>query len=125
MPTNQSVFNLYSRFVFSQANGLYLTLWFISKYLIFLNAGINPVVYGSTNEKFQLAFKTTKLHKWLFPLAGKTVTVVVPPKLKKQTKSTEVNSKKSKLMPFNAENKEKTSNDNPTGADSSNVDVYI
>ncbi|KAJ8916121.1 hypothetical protein NQ315_004488 [Exocentrus adspersus] len=51
----------------NQVNGIYHTLWFTSKFLIFLNAAINPFIYGVNNDKFQRAFKTTKLSKWLFP----------------------------------------------------------
>ncbi|KAJ8979334.1 hypothetical protein NQ317_006948 [Molorchus minor] len=58
--SRQPVFN-------PQVNGIYHTLWFTSKYLIFLNAAVNPFIYGVTNEKFKRAFKATKLYIWLFP----------------------------------------------------------
>ncbi|XP_018566370.1 neuropeptide Y receptor type 2 isoform X3 [Anoplophora glabripennis] len=51
----------------NQVNGVYHTLWFTSKLLIFLNAAINPFIYGVNNEKFRRAIKSTKLSKWLFP----------------------------------------------------------
>ncbi|KAI4455884.1 neuropeptide y receptor [Holotrichia oblita] len=50
----------------NQVNGTYMILWLTSKYLIFLNAAINPVIYGLTNEKFRRAFKTTALSRCLF-----------------------------------------------------------
>lgn len=48
-----------------QVNGLYHTLWFIARYLIFVNAAVNPVIYGLTNEQFRRAFMTTRLGKCL------------------------------------------------------------
>lgn len=56
-----------------QVDGVYHTLWFVSKYLIFVNSALNPLIYGATNEKFRRAFKTTKISKWLFPKTKKVV----------------------------------------------------
>lgn len=56
-----------------QVDGMYHTLWFVSKFLIFVNSAVNPLIYGATNEKFRKAFKTTKISKWLFPSANKKI----------------------------------------------------
>ncbi|CAG9863801.1 unnamed protein product [Phyllotreta striolata] len=44
-----------------QVNQVYYVLWFVSKYLIFINSAINPLIYGVTNEQFLRAFKATKV----------------------------------------------------------------
>nr|CAH7727096.1 unnamed protein product [Callosobruchus chinensis] len=59
----------------NRVNGLYHTMWFISKYLIYVNSSLNPIIYGVTNETFRKAFKTTKFSKWLFPSTGKITKV--------------------------------------------------
>ncbi|KAK9887810.1 hypothetical protein WA026_000125 [Henosepilachna vigintioctopunctata] len=46
--------------------GFYFYLWLASKFMIFLNAALNPIIYGITNEKFRKAFKNSKLSNWLF-----------------------------------------------------------
>ncbi|XP_044269870.1 substance-K receptor isoform X2 [Tribolium madens] len=51
----------------NMASGTYHNLWFVSKFFIFVNSALNPVIYSMTNDKFQRGFKTTKLSKWLFP----------------------------------------------------------
>ncbi|XP_030758668.1 substance-K receptor-like [Sitophilus oryzae] len=48
-------------------NGLYHTLWFTSKYLLIVNAALNPLIYSATNISFRNAFKKTKLWQWLIP----------------------------------------------------------
>lgn len=102
-------------------------MWFVSKFLIFLNAGLNPVIYGSTNEKFRQAFKSTKFYKWLLPKTIKKDNVRIIGKVKKITKSTEVNSKRSKLLPLNKKfpSIQEIVNDNPTGAESSDCNGYL
>lgn len=110
----------WKRITFFQADGLYSTLWFISKYLIFLNAGINPVVYGSTNEKFRQAFKNMKFYGWLFPLSIKNNNRNLQSRLKKQTKSSREKLKKSSS---NAKKIEIV--DNPTGAENSQINLAL
>ncbi|CAH1274885.1 unnamed protein product [Diabrotica balteata] len=44
-----------------QLNQSYYILWCVSKYLIFVNSAINPLIYGVTNEKFFREFKSTKI----------------------------------------------------------------
>ncbi|KAJ8953949.1 hypothetical protein NQ318_019192, partial [Aromia moschata] len=68
----------------NQVNGIYHKLWFISKYLIFLNAAMNPFIYGR-------AFKATRLYKWLFPLRGNKLAATKPNE--KQKSSDETSSK--------------------------------
>ncbi|XP_076250782.1 neuromedin-K receptor-like [Rhynchophorus ferrugineus] len=42
-------------------DGSYHTLWFTSKYLLIVNASLNPLIYSATNISFRNAFKRTKL----------------------------------------------------------------
>lgn len=56
----------YSLLPYFKVNGLYYILWFVARYLIFVNAAINPVTYGLTNEKFRRALRTTTFSKWFF-----------------------------------------------------------
>lgn len=42
--------------VMNSVNGAFNTLWYISHYLIFLNAAINPLIYGLANDNFRRAF---------------------------------------------------------------------
>jgi hypothetical protein len=44
----------------------YNTLWFISHYLIIVNAATDPIIYGLTNENFRRAFRATALSQQLF-----------------------------------------------------------
>ncbi|XP_018326480.1 substance-K receptor [Agrilus planipennis] len=47
----------------NQASGTFYVMWFTSKYLICLNAAINPIIYGLMNDKFKKALKETFLFK--------------------------------------------------------------
>ena len=58
-----------------QVQDAYNVLWFISHYLITVNAALNPVIYGLTNETFRRAFRTTRLAKLFF---GASATVSLP-----------------------------------------------
>lgn len=42
-------------------NSSYSTLWYISQYLMFVNAAVNPVIYGYKNENFRRAYDQTPL----------------------------------------------------------------
>ncbi|KAL3273589.1 hypothetical protein HHI36_015021 [Cryptolaemus montrouzieri] len=64
--------------------GIYFIMWYGSKYLIFVNAALNPIIYGITNEKFRKAFKNSKLSKWIFPKRS-----VIPDVPKNDRKSVE------------------------------------
>lgn len=55
---------------FFQVTSGFNTLWFVAKYLIFVNTALNPLIYGFTNEKIRKAFKSTQLSKWLFILVN-------------------------------------------------------
>ncbi|KAF5306259.1 hypothetical protein FQA39_LY08957 [Lamprigera yunnana] len=55
-----------SETVRNQVNGAYYILWFTSRYLMFLNASINPVIYGLTSEKFRKVFRKTTVSKYMF-----------------------------------------------------------
>lgn len=56
--------------------GSSLVFWFASKYLIFVNAAVNPIIYGITNEKLRRAFRNSKLSRLFF--REKTEVVEVP-----------------------------------------------
>ncbi|XP_063708800.1 neuropeptide FF receptor 2 [Culicoides brevitarsis] len=43
----------------NQANGYFQFLWYISHYLMFVNAAVNPVIYGLMNGNFKRAFAQT------------------------------------------------------------------
>jgi hypothetical protein len=47
-----------------QVADAYSTLWFISHYLIIVNAAMDPIIYGLTNESFRRAFRASA--RWLF-----------------------------------------------------------
>ncbi|XP_063911000.1 C-X-C chemokine receptor type 2 [Zophobas morio] len=71
------------------ASGAYHNFWLLSKFFIFVNAALNPLIYSVTNEKFQRGFKTTKLSKWLFPPEKIKPKIVTPkPTLKTPETST-------------------------------------
>jgi hypothetical protein len=53
----------------------YSTLRFVSHYLIIVNAAMDPIIYGLTNENFRRAFRTTMLARRLF---GAATTATVP-----------------------------------------------
>ncbi|XP_021942370.1 neuropeptide Y receptor type 1 [Zootermopsis nevadensis] len=50
----------------NQVVDAYNTLWFVSHYLIIVNAATDPIIYGLTNENFRRAFRTSALARWLF-----------------------------------------------------------
>ncbi|KAK4873746.1 hypothetical protein RN001_013106 [Aquatica leii] len=68
-----------------KANGAYYILWFASRYLIFLNAAINPVIYGLTSEKFRKAFRQTTVSKFMFAFEGENNQKVKNNKQKQNT----------------------------------------
>lgn len=82
----------------NQVNGSMQILWIASKYLIFVNAALNPVIYGLTNEKFRKAFRTTPLAMKLLGREAKTRLVVEGRKKPKDTNETVVASNKSKIF---------------------------
>ncbi|KAL1494182.1 hypothetical protein ABEB36_009821 [Hypothenemus hampei] len=51
--------------VTNMIQGLYHYLWFSSKYLLIVNAAINPVIYSMSNVSFRNAFKKTRLGQLL------------------------------------------------------------
>jgi hypothetical protein len=53
----------------------YSTLRFVCHYLITVNAAVNPIIYGLTNENFRRAFRTTILARRLF---GTAAAVTIP-----------------------------------------------
>lgn len=48
----------------NQIEGSFQILWYVSRYLIFLNCALTPCVYGITNENFRRAFRHTKFYKF-------------------------------------------------------------
>ncbi|XP_058830844.1 somatostatin receptor type 5-like [Topomyia yanbarensis] len=64
IPFTTLVFIRYNRFVNERTNQLGLDfsiLWYTSHYLMFLNAAINPLIYGLTNDNFRRAYNKTKV----------------------------------------------------------------
>lgn len=62
----------------NQIEGSFQTIWYISRYLIFLNCALTPCVYGITNENFRRAFRHTKIYKFCcFCTLSKTSTSMV------------------------------------------------
>ncbi|XP_065370090.1 neuropeptide FF receptor 2 [Calliphora vicina] len=47
----------------NMVNGKFRMLWYISQYLMFLNAAVNPVIYGYKNDNFRRAYDQTPLCK--------------------------------------------------------------
>lgn len=43
----------------NQIQGSFQTLWYISHYLLYLNAAVNPIIYGLTNDNFRRAYCQT------------------------------------------------------------------
>ncbi|KAB0793282.1 hypothetical protein PPYR_12902 [Photinus pyralis] len=62
-----------SESVINQVNGSYYTLWFVSKYLILINAAINPIIYGLTSERFRKEFQKIPVIKYMFPERHKQI----------------------------------------------------
>jgi hypothetical protein len=96
-----------SNHVQNLASGTYHNLWFISKFFMFVNSALNPLIYSVTNDKFQRGFKTTKLSKWLFPPEKNKPAVIVP---KENQKTSETSSlfKRSILFIFKKKQKQST-----------------
>ncbi|XP_055590856.1 substance-P receptor-like [Uranotaenia lowii] len=66
IPFTTLVFIRYNRFMTENTTQIgqdFLILWYVSHYLIFLNAAVNPVIYGLTNDNFRKAYHKTKLWK--------------------------------------------------------------
>lgn len=55
----------------NQIDGIYRILWYVSRYLIFLNCALTPCVYGLTNENFRKAFRRSKCYKLFCTCAPK------------------------------------------------------
>lgn len=65
-----------------------------------MNAAVNPIIYGLTNEKFRKAFQTTTLSKWLFPEVQKKVPITK----RKLTKETDLTNKNKIFWVFSGKN---------------------
>ncbi|XP_039447113.1 neuropeptide Y receptor type 2-like [Culex pipiens pallens] len=66
VPFTTLVFIRYNRFVnenTSQIGKDFVILWYVSHYLIFLNAAVNPLIYGLTNDNFRKAYNKTRIWK--------------------------------------------------------------
>ncbi|XP_065086014.1 neuropeptide FF receptor 2-like [Ochlerotatus camptorhynchus] len=64
IPFTTLVFIRYNRYVTANSNQIgkdFLILWYVSHYLMFLNAAINPLIYGMTNDNFRKAYNKTKI----------------------------------------------------------------
>uniref|UniRef100_A0AAG5DN47 G-protein coupled receptors family 1 profile domain-containing protein n=1 Tax=Anopheles atroparvus TaxID=41427 RepID=A0AAG5DN47_ANOAO len=69
IPFTTLVFIRYNRFLNDNVNQIgsdFQILWYVSHYLMFLNAALNPLIYGLTNENFRKAFRKIRLSRFLF-----------------------------------------------------------
>ncbi|KFB47432.1 hypothetical protein ZHAS_00015377 [Anopheles sinensis] len=76
IPFTTLVFIRYNRFLNDNVNQIgsdFEILWYVSHYLMFLNAALNPLIYGLTNENFRKAFRKIRLARFFFipALSGK------------------------------------------------------
>ncbi|XP_058065577.1 neuropeptide FF receptor 2-like [Anopheles bellator] len=68
IPFTTLVFIRYRRFLNDNSDQIgsdFLILWYVSHYLMFLNAALNPLIYGLTNENFRKAFRKIPLSRLL------------------------------------------------------------
>ncbi|RZC36107.1 substance-K receptor, partial [Asbolus verrucosus] len=72
-----------STHVQNSAGGIFHHVWFASKFFIFVNSALNPLIYCTTNERFQRGFRATKMAKWLFPPEKHKPVVTVPKQTQK------------------------------------------
>ncbi|CAH1372496.1 unnamed protein product [Tenebrio molitor] len=96
-----------SNHVQNLASGTYHNLWFVSKFFMFVNSALNPLIYSVTNDKFQRGFKTTKLSKWLFPPEKNKPAVIVPQQNQKTSETSSL-FKRSILFIFKKKQKQST-----------------
>lgn len=52
---------LLNSLVMDQIDGWFYILWYTSHYLLYLNAAVNPIIYGLTNDNFRRAYHQTPL----------------------------------------------------------------
>ncbi|XP_040169372.1 neuropeptide FF receptor 2-like isoform X1 [Anopheles arabiensis] len=68
IPFTTLVFVRYNRYLNDNQNQIgndFLILWYVSHYLMYLNAALNPLIYGLTNENFRKAFHKISLSRLL------------------------------------------------------------
>uniref|UniRef100_A0A182PGB8 G-protein coupled receptors family 1 profile domain-containing protein n=1 Tax=Anopheles epiroticus TaxID=199890 RepID=A0A182PGB8_9DIPT len=68
IPFTTLVFIRYNRYLNDNQNQIgndFLILWYVSHYLMYLNAALNPLIYGLTNENFRKAFRKISLSRLL------------------------------------------------------------
>lgn len=66
LPFTTLVFIRYNMLQESQMNQVtasFQVLWYVSRYLLFLDSALTPVIYGITNENFRRAFRQTRVYK--------------------------------------------------------------
>lgn len=54
-------YRLKSKNQIDQIDGWFYILWYTSHYLLYLNAAVNPIIYGLTNDNFRRAYHQTPL----------------------------------------------------------------
>ncbi|XP_049850582.1 neuropeptide Y receptor type 2 isoform X2 [Schistocerca gregaria] len=52
--------------IFLKVTESFHEFWFAAKYFLYVNAAINPLIYGFTNESFRRAFRTLPVSRWVF-----------------------------------------------------------
>lgn len=56
----------------NQVEGSFHSLWYAAHYLIFLNAAVNPLIYGLTNDNFRRAYYQTSFYNKFFKSTDKS-----------------------------------------------------
>lgn len=56
-------YNMSQKSEMNQITGSFKVLWYVSRYLLFLDSALTPVIYGITNENFRRAFRHTWFYK--------------------------------------------------------------
>lgn len=57
---------LLKKLVMNQIEGSFQILWYTSHYLLYLNAAVNPIIYGLTNDNFRRAYHQTPILPWRY-----------------------------------------------------------
>ena len=65
-------------YLYLQIDPVYSTLRFVSHYLIIVNAVMDPIIYGLSNENFRRAFRSTTLATLLFGSSGNVAVTRAP-----------------------------------------------
>lgn len=76
---------LLKTFQMDQIDGYFQILWYMAHYLLYLNASVNPIIYGLTNDNFRRAYHQTPL--WPKCVRHKSLSMIEIINIKKVNKS--------------------------------------